>query len=340
MSDNNNVKSSKKWVGIAKIVVIVIITLFLVWFLLTKIDIDDVKSKLSEVQPSYIALGFVIYIFAYIFRSFRFYLLLGKKVGFKDLFIIVCLHNMINKILPARTGELSYIYLLKKYDIPLEERIATLVIARMFDFIIIACLFLISVIFLKDLPGIIVGVFWIIAIFLVILIVLLGSLLYFGDTFKDVVNTLAIRMRIHRFKITSRILKIIEDTIMSFETIKSRRIIIKTALLSAFIWMFLSFVYFSLIQAFQIELEFFEIIVIVSITALLPLLPIYALGGFGTTEVTLTGFFVAFGVARDPAIVVSFGIHIIGLIYTLILGFVGLLSFGFKGIWKKRASEQ
>jgi hypothetical protein len=237
---------------------------------------------------------------------------------------------MINKILPARTGELSYIYLLKRFNIPLEERVATLALARMFDFIFIALFFLLATLFLKDLPLILVTVFWIIAVCFLFLIVLLVSLLYYGDSFKEAINKFANKLRIDRFKTTKRILDIVGDTIMSFKVIKSRKIIIKTGILTTFIWIVFFFIYYVLTRAFQIELEFFEIIAIVSFMALLPLLPIYALGGFGTTEITITVLLVSFGVAESLAIVASFGIHVIGLILTIILGLIGSFKWGLK----------
>ncbi len=328
MSHDNNVRTSNKWKNAFKISIILIISIFLMWFLLTKITIDDIKTVFSKVNPLYLILGFFIYIFSYIFRSIRFYFLLGKKIGIKALFLIVCVHNMINMILPARTGELSYIYLLKEHNIPLEERITTLAIARMFDFIIIASFFLVSVLFLRKLPGIILSVFWVIAICLIALVILLCGLLYFGDTFKRAVNKLAIKLKMHRFKTTNLIIKIIEDTILSFKIIKSRRIMLKTVILSIFIWMTLSLLFFLYTKAFQIELEFFEIIVIVSLIALLPLLPFYGAGGFGTTEATLTIFFMAFSITESVAIVASFGIHIVALIYIFILGIGGSLKYG------------
>lgn len=340
MSEESDTDSSKKGSKILKMLVLTIISLFLVWFLLTRITIDDFKDVMSKVQPIYLVLGFLIYFVSYIFRSIRFYFLLGKEVRLRDLFTIVCVHNMINKVLPARTGELSYIYLLKKYKIPLEERIATLAAARMFDFITIASFFLISVFFLKNLPDIVTNLLWIIAISLIILIFIFGSLIYKGESFKNALNRVASKLRVDRFKITSRILKITEDTILAFKTIKSRKIILKSVLFSILIWMSLFTFYYSLTKVFQIDLQFFEIIVIVSVIALLPILPIYAVGGFGTTEVTVTIFFVAFGVSEAVAIVASFSIHIIGLIFVIILGISGVLKLGFKEVRKGKDSEQ
>jgi uncharacterized protein (TIRG00374 family) len=321
---------SKNWKRFVKIFALGLISIFLVWFLISKITLDDLKTVLSEIDPTYILIGFVIYIIAYIFRSFRFYYLLSKKVRIKDIFTIVCVHNIINNILPARTGELSYIYLLKRHKIPLEERIASLLMARMFDFIMIACFFLISVLLLTKLPYIIAGAFWIIAISLIFLVLLLMMLLYSGDSFKSTINKIAVKLKISNFKITKRILKLIEDTLSSFNSIGSRQIIIKSTVLSIFIWTTLYLAYYLFTKAFQVELEFFEIIVIASFLALLPLLPFYSVGGFGTTEVTMTILFVAFGIPEAVAIVVSFGLHIIGLIITIILGILGFVLLGLK----------
>ena len=330
MSQIDHSKISNKRTRIIKYSIIFIISLALVWFLLTRITFEDVKTVLSKVQPIYIVIGIVIYIFAYLFRALRFHILLGRKVRVKDLIVIVSVHNLMNKILPARTGELSFIYLLKKYDINLEERIATLVIARIFDFIMIACFFLFSVLFLRDLPTIVAGAFWIIAICLLILVILLGSLLYRGESFKKYIGGIAIQLRIDRFKITNKILKIVEDTILSFKIIRSRKIIAKTGALTCIIWILMFILYFMYTQAFHIELGMFEIVVIVSFMALLPLLPFYAVGGFGTTEVTITIFLVAFGVDEKIAIVTSFGIHLIAIMYTVILGLIGSAILGLK----------
>jgi len=330
MSGQDDNKTSSKRAGYLKYSVIIIISLALVWFLLTRITFDDVTSVLSQVQPIYLAIGIVIYITTYLFRALRFYFILGRKIKFRELYTIVMVHNLVNKILPARTGELSFIYLLKRHNINLEERIATLVIARIFDFMMISFFFLFSVLFLRDLPLIIAGAFWIIATCLLFLIMLLGGLLYRGDLVKRHINGLAARLRINRFKTIEKILKIMEDTILAFKIIRSRKVIIKTTTLTCIIWILMFLLYYIYTQAFRIELGMFEIIVIVSFMALLPLLPFYAVGGFGTTEVTITIFLVAFSVNEKVAIVASFGIHLIAIMYTVILGLIGALILGLK----------
>ncbi|UCH88148.1 MAG: flippase-like domain-containing protein [Thermoplasmata archaeon] len=335
MSENNTSESPSNKSNIIKISVIIIISLFLVWFLLTRITIDDVKNVFSEVKPIYIILGLIFYSLSYVFRALRFYFLLNKKVKFKDLLIIVFVHNMMNTILPARTGELSYIYLLKKHKIPLEDRIATLALARIFDFIIIACFLITAILFLRDLPMVITSIFWVVALCMIILIIILTALLYYTDSFKNSINRFAVKLKINRFKTTNRMMKVIEDTIMSFKKFKSQRILLKNSVISLSIWIILFITYYFFIRAFRIELSFIEIVVTGSFITFLPILPIYGAGGFGTTEGAITIIMVAFGIAESHAIVASFGIHIIGFIYIIILGSIAALLLGLKRNTKK-----
>jgi len=100
--------------NISKILAVVI-TIALVAILLSQIRIADVIATLAGIDPLYLIAGFVLYVCSYFFRALRFHILLNGEVGLWDLFNIVCVHNMMNNILPARTGELSYIYLLKRF---------------------------------------------------------------------------------------------------------------------------------------------------------------------------------------------------------------------------------
>ena len=89
---------------IAKIAAVVI-TIALVAPLLSQIQIADVITTLAGIDPLYLIAAFVLYTCSYFFRALRFYILLNREVGLRNLFNIVCVHNMANNILPARTEE-------------------------------------------------------------------------------------------------------------------------------------------------------------------------------------------------------------------------------------------
>ena len=120
----------------------VIITLTLLSLLLYWINFSDIIKTLTNISPIGLVVGFGLYILTYFFRAVRFHILLNREVGIKDLFNIICIHNMVNNLLPARTGELSYVYLLKKrHNKTVGVGAATLIIARLFDIITILILF-------------------------------------------------------------------------------------------------------------------------------------------------------------------------------------------------------
>lgn len=88
----------------------VVITIVLVAVLLSQVSIGDVAKTLASIDLVYLIIGFILYLSSYFFRALRFHILLNNKVSIKDLFSIVCVHNMANNILPARTGEVFVIY--------------------------------------------------------------------------------------------------------------------------------------------------------------------------------------------------------------------------------------
>ena len=84
--------------AIAKISAVVI-TVALVAILLLQIQIADVITALASIDPLYLIAGFVLYLCSYFFRALRFHILLNREVGLRDLFNIVCMHNMVHNIL-------------------------------------------------------------------------------------------------------------------------------------------------------------------------------------------------------------------------------------------------
>ena len=177
-----------------------VITVILVAILLSQISIGDITKTLTDIEPSYIIVGFVLYIFSYFFRALRFRILLNKKLSIKDLFSIVCVHNMANNILPARTGEVSYVYLSKKlHNVSVGEGVASLAVARMFDFITICFLFFVSTILIRDLPEIVSNIMWVIVGLLVFVIFHFLTIVFFGAIFVDAIRKVADGINVLRF---------------------------------------------------------------------------------------------------------------------------------------------
>ncbi|KAB2945328.1 MAG: dolichol-P-glucose synthetase [Candidatus Methanoperedens nitroreducens] len=302
------------------------ITIILVSLLLSQIQMDDIVSTLTTINTLYILFGFILYIIINFFRTLRFYILLDRKIAIRNLFNIVCVHNMVNNILPARTGELSYIYLLKKhYNTKIGDGIATLFVARIFDFIAIFLMFFIAFILTKDLPILVTKVVWYIVFLFIICIVLLVGLLFFGKSVLKLAIIFSNKMGLKETRIVKYLLGKGRETMESFEEIKSKKLIFSLLLCSILIIGFSYLLIYIILYGMNIFLPFQKVLLGSTFLLLSTVLPIYGIGGFGTTEGFWALVFVPLGLTLETAIISGFSYHIIILIYLLVTGGYGLL---------------
>jgi len=302
-----------------------LISIALIAFLLSQITYSDVVATLTTTNPIYLVAGFAVYLCSYFFRSLRFRVLLSGDMNLSSLFTVVCVHNLANKILPARTGEVSYVYLLKKFhNRKTGEGIASLFAARVFDFILILVFFLASLLSIDNVTIFSGQILWLIGVTLITLVLILVAAIWFDKQFLHLVNLILHKIGFDKYSTVQFIMRKSAETVESFQIIKTRHVLGRTFGLSIAIWLTMYLMYALLLYAFGVRLQLPEVILIVSFIAILPLLPIYSIGGFGTTEITTTAILVAFGVTTETAIVVSFSSHIVGFIYCVIAGLYGL----------------
>ena len=307
----------------------VAITIILVILLLSRIELKDIATTLAKIKPLYLLIGFGLYLGSYWLRTLRFHILLKGEVRLRDLFPIVCVHNMVNNILPARTGELSYIFLLKKlHQRKIEEGIATLIVARLFDFMAISIIFFVSILGVRDLPVVISKVIGIIAGFLVLVVLILISFLYFGDKFIYIARRFAVRLKLNTRPV-NYVLKKGEEIVQFLEG-KTKRTVLQLFLVSVGLWITSCMLAVVLVTGIRLELTVFEILVCISFLAVITSLPIQGILGLGTTEGAWSIALLLFGVSKEVAIPSSFGLHIMVLGYLAILGFYGIKKLKFK----------
>jgi len=236
---------------------------------------------------------------------------------------------MMNNLLPARTGELSYVYLLKtEQNKTTGEGLATLIIARIFDFIIITILFLALFIFIGNLTSgfillVIIGI-----IFLLSMVVLLIAMLFFGDDVLLRSKKFLMYFNFKKIQLGTYITKKSEETLTCLKMYKSGKFDqhLSVILLSIGIWA-LSYLLFYLIAiSMNLDLGVIPILFASSFAVFSTVLPIQGIGGFGTMEGGWALGFIAVGATKDVAINTGFGFHLIILMYTIFLGISGYLK--------------
>lgn len=303
---------------------VAIITLTLVAILLSQIKVADVVDILIGIEPVYLVAGFGLYVLSYFFRALRFYVLLNREVGIKDLFAIVCAHNLANNILPLRSGELSFFYLVgKNHSIPIHKSIATLTIARISDFIAIGLIFFISVSLLSDVPEIISNIIWMISMSFLFTIIVLLVLLY-NKNISNTIKKYLSGIRVIKLKYINFLFIHLYKIINSFSDInRSKRQVTLLILISMTIWIISFTMSFLLVAEMGMNKDIWVIFVGLTFSILISMLPFHGIGGFGTMEGAWAIIFIALGVEKSIAISTGFAFHIIILIFTISTGIIG-----------------
>ena len=305
----------------------VIITVILVAILLSQINLSDITTALTSIDPIYIITGFVLYLSSYFFRALRFHILLNNKVSIKHLFSIVCVHNMANNILPARTGEASYVYLSKKlHNISVGEGVASLMVARIFDLTTISFLFFVSAIFIRNLPDMVSKIIWVIVGLLVFVLLLFLALVFFGEIFVDMIRRVANRINVLQFSSVQYLLRKGDETVLSFKLMNSKKLFGGVFVTSIIIWCFQYSTLYILANAMSISLTIWCMVFAITFVFFTTVLPIQSIGGFGIIEGGWALGFMVMGISKGVAISSGFSIHIVLLIFALVLGTIGLVN--------------
>jgi uncharacterized membrane protein YbhN (UPF0104 family) len=112
-------------------------------WLLRGIDVGQVADTAMNAAPGPFSLFLVLLLLGGLARAGRFWVLVGRSVPFRMLLGITLVRNLFVDLLPARLGELSYIYLLtSRAGKPVEEGVATLAISFLLDLVALSPLLL------------------------------------------------------------------------------------------------------------------------------------------------------------------------------------------------------
>ncbi|MBU6415524.1 flippase-like domain-containing protein, partial [Patescibacteria group bacterium] len=86
----------------------------LLYVLFTQVWYVGVLRTAKHIDWRFTVAAFVAYLGIMAIRALRFRFLLDKKLSFLDFLNIVFVHSFLSNNLPARSGEMSYVYLIKK----------------------------------------------------------------------------------------------------------------------------------------------------------------------------------------------------------------------------------
>ncbi|MFN3946781.1 MAG: flippase-like domain-containing protein [Aquificaceae bacterium] len=114
-----------------KLLSLILALLFLL-FLFHFVPLEELIESLRQVKAPNLVFAFLLYSLSQIFRSIRWKLLI-KGVSFFDLFLINSANIMFNNLLPARTGEVSWFYYLKRIKVSWSFSLWSFFLGRLYD---------------------------------------------------------------------------------------------------------------------------------------------------------------------------------------------------------------
>ena len=115
-------------------------------YLLSQIDPKELIDTARSMTPRYVGAFVALLLAGVLARAVRFWLLLDRGAALHLLTAIVMARNLFIDLLPARLGELSYVYLLTtRAHRPAEDGVASLFLAILFDVVALAPLLLLAI---------------------------------------------------------------------------------------------------------------------------------------------------------------------------------------------------
>jgi len=299
------------------IIIILIITLLLTYFLLSQIDFSDIFGLFGEINYSYIVISFIFYLGLAFLRALRIQLIIKHKIDYKILFATILTNNFLAILLPFKIGELSLPILLNKYSgIEKKEGMLMLFYLRTIDiFIILLSLLVVVTLFadkifqLRD-----ISLLLILTLLSLTAILLLKSdkiILFIGRLFK-----------------TNDLLNLTKKLASTYEFYKSK--MATAIILSCLIFATLTFVLGFMINAYPISLSYLDIILISLIIIITTSLPINGIAGMGGLDLSISVFLMSTGISKDLSISIAFNYHFIYFMFIMFFGCMGYLFLNYR----------
>ena len=309
--------------------------ILLLWLLVRQINPRDVIDLLFGVRPGSLLLALLWYALTNIQRAHRFALLLAQRSAAAPWRLLPATFamNFLNNVLPSRTGELSFPYLLNRYHgVAVGESATVLVLARIYDYLAVACLFvLFALLRLSALKAnaarIVIAVAGL--LFLTIIALLIAPWLA-AATLRGL-RWLLRRRSIEAARIEALLAGIEVQIVETLHRVRNVRTYLLTLFWSLGIWLAMFACFATLLTAIRLPQPYPLVVVGSTFATLAKALPLVTIGGFGAHEAGWALGFSLTGMAPALAISSGFAVNILILLLSAISGGSALLYLTVRG---------
>ena len=288
------------WVGLA-------LSAVFLYFALRGLEINEIWEPLKSAQYWWLLPGVAVYFIGVWVRAWRWHYLLRplKPVPTKKMFPIVAIGYMGNNIYPARAGEvLRAVVLKRKEEIPISASLATVIVERIFDGVVMLGFVFLNLSELATLTGTsgFIGniktlALWGSAAFLGALAVFMLAAMFPVQAEKVIAKLIEIFLP-ERFR--EKVQEIVLKFLHGLESLRSPRDAVMVLLTSVVIWLLETGKYWFVMQAFDFQVSFFTLMLMNGIVNLATTIP-SAPGYVGTFDAPGIAVLSAYGVDQGLA---------------------------------------
>ena len=310
-----------------KLIISLLISLALIWWLIDNIEWTTVWQELKNVNFWYLLPLTVVLLIQFILRAVRFKFLLqdSDSINHKLCFDGILLCNFVNYIMPLRAGEFARPWFLsQRSKNSFTSLFSIAVIERLFDLSSVLVIFYFSVYSLPDLPS------WLANSANVLMLLAFGILTFmFLTVFAR--NTLRkicdFFINFTSGTINQKLHQITDDIIEASRIITSAKKLLLVITSTTLIWLITLWGYYIILQMFFPNPTLYQSAVVTAIIALAVAAP-SAPGFIGVIQVGCIAAFTLLGIDKESAVAFSLVSHLHMYAITIAYGIYLIFHYG------------
>jgi uncharacterized protein (TIRG00374 family) len=286
-----------------------LISAFFIYLVLPGLHLAEVAASLRSANYWWILPGIVIYFVGLWARSWRWHYTLRhlKQIPLKRLFPLVCIGYFGNNVYPFRAGEVIRSYVLKQQEeVPISSSLATVIIERVFDGLVMLLFVFLALPFAPALPP---GYRNLV---ILLTVLLLGATVIFVWMATQPI----LMARVYGWSSTHLLPAAVRPHVDAFyarfmvglQSLSSRYDVLMIFGTSIVIWLMETVKYWFVMHAFDFQVSFLVLMLMNGLVNLATTLP-SAPGYIGTFDTPGIETLVSFGVERNLAAGYTFTLH-------------------------------
>ena len=294
-----------------------------IWLVLRDVEFSRIWASLRQIRFQTFLLASAAYFASYVMRAFCWYLLLRRKVSFKDVFFTMGAGYLLNNLFPFRLGEVGRAVLLDNPQGPSAlEVLSSVVVERVFD------VFLAAVFVLMTIPRILGADFDQTFVVIAFVVTLFGmAVLYLAARFRSHIQAWlegwGEKADFIKNSVTPKAIQVLEGLSVLLDPWAFLLAIGSLAIS----WLIAFGENLIVFQSIYPNPPFWWMVFVLSAAAFGAALP-SAPAGLGVFEGVMVAAFALLGIAPEVAFTHAIVIHALAFVYANLLGLIGLRMRG------------